>query len=113
MSQCIATVILSSDQALKERLAGRQGRRVRRKAHTLTQYRECEGLAEDVCYKKVIIVFFFPFYRFNCAYLACDHDFLLYSIFIYEQVLSVMEGFFQPRAFMWPTFAANGFNLFD
>ena len=43
-------------QALKGRLA-RSGKMPSRKAHKLTQYRECKalGLAEEECYKKVVL----------------------------------------------------------
>lgn len=66
-------------QALKGRLS-RNGKLPSRKAHKLTQYKECKalGLAEEACYKKIS---------------------------------TLLDEFFGLRSFMWPTFAANGFDF--
>jgi len=119
-------------QALKGRLS-KKGKMPSRKAHKLTQYKECKaaGLTEEACYKKVRCVVM------SCAWLAlvfmCGVGFvvllvlllvllllllyivvmvyLLFLLLIITQISALMDEFFGLRSFMWPTFAGNGFDL--
>lgn len=78
-----------------------------RKAHKLTQYKECKaaGLDEEACYKKV-----------SCTYKWIIHHAWVSSLYavtlvLYIQISMMMDEFFGLRSFMWPTFAGNGFDF--
>jgi hypothetical protein len=81
---------------LKKRLT-KNGKIPSRKAHKLNKYKECRGLDDDVCYKKVLI--------FKLYFIL-----KVLTVFIF-QISSLIENFLISRNFMWPTFAANGYDF--
>jgi hypothetical protein len=76
---------LPAGSAAKDALAKRltkKGKYPSRKSHKLTQYKECKDAGLGNDEKKC-----------------------------YQKVSGLLDEFFLDRAFMWPTFAANGFDF--
>ena len=63
-------------QALATRLNNKQGRRVRRRPHPLTQFKQCEGItSEEVCYQKVGYVS----HNYRTNYCYCYYYYVIYN----------------------------------
>ena len=71
----------SAAAELTKRLS-KKGKTPHRKSHKLTQYAECKAAG------------------FSTSILQC-----------YELMNKMLDRFFSERAYMWPTFAANGFDF--
>ena len=98
---CFSQVLgnrLSASASSKGKRAG--GGHVR-KQHKLTQYSECKkaSLGVDDCYRMVVI------HELRDQLHYIDVNILLF------QILDLLDTFFNDRAFMWPTFAGDGFNF--
>jgi hypothetical protein len=91
----------------------KKGKLPDRKAHKLTQFKECKSstasneseVNQQACYEKVRGVSAASWDGIAYIYILVNLVWILYI-----QVSNILEEFFHARSFMWPTFAGNGFD---